>query len=170
MNRKEIVNLIQFVMPNFPSMQEKDMKPTAILWHRTLSDLPYDVAEMAISKVLNTSKFFPTVAEIREAAVLITQPRSLDWMEAWGLILEAIRKYGYYREGEAMRSLPAEVAEMAKQFTWRDLCLNEKPDTLRAQFRMAWETRTKRQDELKKLPTEIRTMIEDLTKGMKLLE
>jgi hypothetical protein len=169
MTPKEIFTLMSIATANFPNLQEKDMRPTLTLWDKALSDMPYEVAEKAVIKVLSTSRFFPTVAEIREAAVHITQPRSLDHMEAWGLVLDAIRKYGYYREKEAIESLPQEVAEMVKQFTWRDLCLSETPQTLRAQFRMAWETRAKRTDELKQLPTEIRTMIEDVTKNMKLL-
>lgn len=170
MNRKEIINLLGIATANFPNLQQKEMKPTAVLWERALSDLSYEVAEMAVLKVLSTSKFFPTIAEIREAAALITQPQQLDAMEAWGLIGEAIRKYGYYQQGEAMKSLPEDVKEMVKQFTWRDLCLSETPETLRAQFRMAWEARSKRKKEMKALPTEIRLLLENVTNDMKLIE
>jgi len=170
MNRKEIINLLGIATANFPTLQQKEMKPTAILWEKSLADMSYDVAEKALIKVLSTSKFFPTIAEIREAAAQITQPRTLDAMEAWGLIVQAIRKYGMYRQKEGLESLPEEVRNMANRFTWRELCLNENPDTMRAQFRMAWETQSKRTNELKAIPQEIRLMIEDVTKGMKLLE
>lgn len=170
MNRKEIINLLGIATANFPNLQQKEMKPTAILWEKALADIPYDVAEKAVIKVLSTSKFFPTIAEIREAMAQITQPRTLDAMEAWGLINEAIRKFGYYRQKEAMEFLPDEVREMVKRFTWRELCLSENIETLRAQFRMAWETQSKRRNEMKAIPQEIRILIEDTTKGMKLLE
>jgi hypothetical protein len=170
MNRKEIINLLGIATANFPNLQQKEMKPTAVLWEKALEDIPYDIAEKALIKVLSTSKFFPTLAEIREATAQITQPRTIDAMEAWGLILQAIRKYGYYNEGNAMRSLPEDVAEMAKHFTWRELCLNENPDTIRAQFRMAWETKSKRTNELKALPADIRLMLTDMAQGMKLIE
>jgi hypothetical protein len=170
MNRKEIINLLGIATANFPNLQQKDMTPTAVLWEKTLSDVPYDVAENAVIKVLATSRFFPTIADIREAVGQITQPRTLDAMEAWGLIGEAIRKYGYYQQAEAMNFLPDEVVKMVRQFTWRELCLSENPETLRAQFRMAWETRSKRTNELKALPIGIRELLEDTTKGMKLIE
>lgn len=170
MNRKEIINLIGIATANFPNLQQKEMKPTAILWEKALSDISYDIAEKALIKVLSTSKFFPTVADIRDATAQITQPRTLDAMEAWGLIGEAIRKFGFYRQKEAMESLPSDVADMVKRFTWRELCLSESPDTLRAQFRMAWDTHSKRKNEMKAIPQDIRHMIEDTTKGMKLLE
>jgi hypothetical protein len=168
-NRKEIINLLGIATANFPSTQEKDMKPTAVLWEKALSDISYDVAEKALIKVLSTSKFFPTLADIREAVGQITEPRTLDAMEAWGLIGQSIRKFGFYRQKEAMESLPDDVAEMVKQFTWRDLCLSEEPEILRAQFRKAWEVRSKRKNELKSLPSEIRSLLEDTSKNMKLI-
>lgn len=170
MNKKEIINLLAIATANFPTMQERDMKPTAILWEKSLSDIPYEIAEKAILKVLSTSRFFPTIAEIREASVQITQPRTLDAIEAWGLIVQAIRKYGLYRQGEALGSLPPDVAEMARRFTWRELCLNENPDTLRAQFRMAWETQSKRDKETKALPADIRLMIDNVASNLKMIE
>jgi hypothetical protein len=169
-NRKEIINLLGIATANFPNLQQKEMKPTAILWEKALADIPYDVAEKAVIKVLSTSKFFPTIAEIREAMAQITQPRTLDAMEAWGLINEAIRKFGYYRQKEAMEFLPDDIREMVKRFTWRELCLSENVETLRAQFRMAWDTQSKRRNEMKAIPQDIRFLIEDSTKGMKLLE
>lgn len=170
LNRKEIINLLGIATANFPNLQQKDMMPTAVLWEKALTDIPYHIAEKAVIKVLSTSRFFPTIADIREAVAQITQPRTLDAIEAWGLIVGAIRKYGYYQQKEAMASLPDDVAEMVKRFTWRELCLNENPDTLRAQFRMAWDTQSKRKNEMKSLPTEIRHMIEGVAEGMKMIE
>ena len=170
MNRKEIINLLGIATANFPNLQQKEMKPTAILWEKALADIPYEVAEKAVIKVLSTSKFFPTIAEIRDATAQITQPRTLDAIEAWGMIVQAIRKYGYYNQGAALQSLPEDVAEMVKRFTWRELCLSENVETLRAQFRMAWETQSKRKNELKALPTEIRLLLEGATQNIKRIE
>lgn len=170
MNKQEIVQLMSIATANFPNMQGKDMKPTAVLWEKALSDIPYDVAEKALVKVLSTSKFFPTIADIRESATDLTQPRIMDAMEAWGLITEAIRKHGYYDKENGMKSLPPDVSEMVRRFGWNELCTNTNPDTMRAQFRMAWESQSKRINEHQRLPAEIRNVIDGLTNGMKMLE
>lgn len=169
MNKNEVVDLLGIVTANFPRLQEKEMKPTAVLWEMSLSDMPYEVAKKAIIKVLSTNKFFPTVAEIRAAAVEMTQPRGMDAMEAWHKITEAIRKYGYTRQEEGLSSLPNDVRQMAERFGWRELCLNENPDTLRAQFRMAWDQASKRQNEFKVLPENIQDAISDQSDGMKMI-
>ncbi|WP_447579980.1 replicative helicase loader/inhibitor [Acinetobacter baumannii] len=166
MNRKEIINLLAIATANFPNMQERDMKPTAVLWEKSLSDIEYGTAEKALLKVLSTSRFFPTIAELREAIADITNPRSIDAMEAWGLIGQAIRKYGFYRQAEAVASLPSDVADMVKRFTWRELCLSENIDTIRAQFRMAWETQSKRKKEMNALPVDIRNLLESSTRPL----
>src|SRR5690554_198287 len=75
MTRSEVAKLLSLATANFPAMQERDMRPTLVLWEKMLSDLPPEVAEAALLKVLVSAKFFPTVAEIREAAVQISQPR-----------------------------------------------------------------------------------------------
>lgn len=170
MNRKEIIDLLGIATANFPTMQERDLKPTAILWEKSLHDIPYQVAEKALIKVLSTSRFFPTIAELRDACSQLTNPRRIDAMEAWGMIVQAIRRYGMYRQQEGLESLPNDVRVMAERFTWRELCLNEKPDTLRAQFRMAWETESKRTNEINSLPQDIREMIEGVTTNFKLLD
>jgi Loader and inhibitor of phage G40P len=170
MNRKQVAGLLMLALSNFPNMQEKNMQPTAALWEKAFSDMDYPTAEKALIKVLSTSRFFPTVADIREAAAQINQPRIMDAMEAWGLIVQAIRKYGMYRQKEGLDSLPDDVRAMANRFTWRELCLNENPDTMRAQFRMAWETQSKRENEMRQIPQEIRQYIEGTVNSMKLLD
>lgn len=170
MHKKEVMNLLSIATGNFPRLQDKDMRPTAELWAKALSDMPYETAEKAVIKVLSTSKFFPTLSEIRHAAAELTQPQRMTAMEAWEWITQAIRKYGTWREAEGLASLPEDVRRMAEQFTWRELCLNENPDTLRAQFRMAWETQSKREEEMKAVPGEIRQMLGDITNGMKMIE
>jgi len=170
MTRKEIVTLLSMATANFPSTQKQDLTATLMLWEKALSDIPYQVAENAVIKVLATSKFFPTIAEIREAATQLRQPRKIDAMEAWGQIMTAVRRYGSYRESEGVASLPADIAKMVERFTWREICTNDNPDTLRAQFRMAWEVESKRENEYASLPPEISKMIEGATKGMMLSE
>jgi hypothetical protein len=138
---------------NWPAEgKEEDL---VTLWEMMLSDMPLDIAKKAVQMHLSKSVYPPTIADIREAGSQIAQPRTMDAIEAWDLVCKAIRKYGFYRELDGIASLPDDVAKMAKMFSWRELCLNENPDTLRAQFRMAWETMAKRKKEQNILPQEI---------------
>ena len=121
MTLKEATNLVGLAIANFPNMQEKDMRPTAKLWMQMLSDIPYSIAEKAILRSLSTAKFFPTVAEIREAAVLLTKPEIPTAIEAWGEVMNAIRRYGYYRPNEALASMTPITQSIVKKIGWREI-------------------------------------------------
>ncbi len=159
MTQQEATKLVAFALANFPNMQEKDLRPTAKLWAHILSDIPYPVAEKALIKVLATAKFFPTVAEIRDAAMQLTQPTIPTALEAWGEVQRAWGLYGWSRQEEALASMSPLTAEVCRRFGWRDMCACEEPEVLRGQFRMAYEQYAGRQKEMAVLPDNVRSLI-----------
>lgn len=92
MTSAQIKELIAMALANFPHMQEKELGPTIALWKGMLSDMPYELAKASLFKVLATCKFWPNVAEIREAALSLTGNKAPTALEAWGQIREAIRR------------------------------------------------------------------------------
>lgn len=160
MTNKEISALIALTAANFPNMQERDMRPTANLWRELLSDIPFEVAKTAIVKVLVTTKFWPTVAEIREAAVSLTSPQILSPAEAWALVEQANDRYGYYKPIEGMQSLPPAVQEAVKAMGgFREVCASENPGVTRGQFLKMYEQFAAREKEMAVLPANVRELI-----------
>src|SRR5690625_1254124 len=152
MNKTEIIKLIRVLSANYRNFPEQGKEQdTVMLWESMLDDMDYDTGRAAVKAHIARSPFPPTIADIRDSAVMLANRDSMDAIEAWGEVVKAIRKYGFYNQAEAMESLPQEVREMVERFTWRELCLSENIDTLRAQFRMAWETMQKRRVEEKKI-------------------
>ncbi|MEW6726887.1 MAG: replicative helicase loader/inhibitor [Bacillota bacterium] len=160
MTKLEVGRLIAAAAANWPQLQERDLAPTAALWERMLADIPYELAERALAKVLATARFFPTVAEIRSAALELTQGRRKTAAEAWDEVTQAMRRYGYYSEAEALASMTPEVAAMCQRFGWRDMCSCEDVEVLRGQFRKAWEAQQDAEREMAVLPAPIREMIQ----------
>ena len=165
MSKEEVRKLLMLAISNFPNMQEKDMKPTAVLWEEILSDMPFEVAKAALIRVLSTSKFFPTVADIREAAVN-NAGRQSSWIEAWGEAQRAIRGYGYYRESEGMNSLSPLTRTTMENIGWKNFCMSEEEGVLRGQFRMAYETMQTRDNETARLPQGLKDMIGQIGQKM----
>lgn len=169
MTPDEIKKLLQWVSANFPNMQEKDLRPTAALWEKLLGDIPYETAEKAVVMVLSTSKYFPTVAEIRTAALKISSPQRLTAAEAWGEVMRAMRRYDIHEEIAVSRNLSPMVAQVVRCFGWREICLSEKPEIIRAQFRQAYETQIAREHEKEVIPSDVRQLINQAMAKMKLL-
>ena len=169
MTKQEIGALLALATANFPSMQEKDMRPTANLWSEMLSDIPFDIAKAALIKVLATARFWPTVAEIREAAAEIINPQLPSPIEAWGEVVQAIKIYGLYRQEEGLNSLSPITKRVVQNIGWREICLCEQPDIIRGQFRMAYEQYAKREKEEAVLPAEVKQLAGDRNKVLSLV-
>ena len=59
--------VLQAAFPNFYSRAE-DRDAAVKIWAAALDDLPYGEAQAAVMRVIRTSRFPPTVAEVRQAA------------------------------------------------------------------------------------------------------
>ena len=130
------------ILPNQPAME---------LWYRELADIPAQVAEMSLRKWVATNKWSPSIADIRETAATITNGEPLTWGESWELALQAVRKFGSYRPGEAMASLDPLTRRCVKNIGYMQLCMSENIATDRANYRMIFETMAQREQMEKQL-------------------
>jgi hypothetical protein len=67
------------------------------IYRRMLADLDYPVVNAAVERLIATSKFFPTIAEIREACVHTIEGDRRTGLEAWGDVVRAMGRQGAYR-------------------------------------------------------------------------
>lgn len=130
MTRAEITELLAIIAAAWPGGHFAGR--TVDVYRNMLADLDYPAAQAAVSRLITTSRFLPTVAEIRSAAVDVTQgPRRLGG-EAWGDVVAEIRRVGYV--GEPRFDDPC-VTECVKALGWRHLCIGEAPEASdRARF------------------------------------
>lgn len=113
-----------------------------------LSDIPPQILEVAVKKLIMTNKFLPSIAEIRETAYgikgIISGTAAPDESEAWGEVIKAIRSVGYY--GKPKFSHEA-ITVAVNNIGWQDICMttNDGMNTLRSQFRRAYQLAAQRQ-------------------------
>lgn len=141
------------------------------IWYRLLKDLPYDLVSAAVQKHILTSKFPPTVAEIRESCVDVCSGPQMSWVEGWSLIGKVMSRYGYNRPSEAIQELKRRderTGRVAELLGWENLCLSENIVADRANFRQCYETMTEREKETAKLPEAFRTMIAGVGERLRL--
>lgn len=113
-----------------------------------LSDIPPQILEAAVKKLIMTNKFLPSIAEIRETAYgikgIISGTAAPDESEAWGEVVKAIQSVGYY--GKPKFSHEA-ITAAVNNIGWQDICMTtyDGMNTLRAQFRRAYQLAAQRQ-------------------------
>ena len=124
------------ILPNSQAME---------LWYRELQDIPYPIAEAALRKWVNTNKWSPSIAEIREITVDVKHGEIPDWGEGWEQVQRAIRRFGSYRPKEALDSLDPLTRKCAERLGFKELCMSENPMADRANFRAIYETLAQRE-------------------------
>lgn len=172
MTLAETAKLVAVAVSCFPSLQERDMKATTTGWHQIMHHLPFELAQAALTKVLATSHFFPTPAQVLAAAATL-QPQSLpDPEAAWQEVLIQISHVGY--TGTPAWSHPA-VGKAAEALYggWVNLCQSLMVDTLgvdRAHFMRLYESFSRQERENRILPPAVVQLAEKLVRSIKARE
>ncbi len=140
-DKKKFLGLMAGLKSNYPNWQfNLNDKVTLTLWFEGLKDIPYEVLNLGIMKLLSEEQFYPNIAKIRKACASIITVPSTDPTEGWGLVQKAISSFGYMRGEEALASLPPDVAEGVKRTGgWMALCMDESPEITRAHFHKAMQ-------------------------------
>jgi hypothetical protein len=135
-------------------MQEKDPGPIVDSWCLFLGDMPYDLAQQALVKVMCAARNFPLPAEIRDAAVSLLGGGLPTWEEAWQELLKAISDYGMYRVPQWTHEAIGEVVK-ATWGSWQRCCESMPAgggSAERAQFRDMYLGLTRHDREAATLP------------------
>ena len=134
-NETDIIKVLAPYLAAFP--QSRMDRSGLIIYARALKELSVAEINAAMLHLMRTMKFFPSVAEIFEAADTIRGAAKSSGLpdagEAWREAIACVQKYSVYKEWQY--SCDA-VKQACKRFGVRDLCELETDNvnTARAQF------------------------------------
>jgi hypothetical protein len=106
-----------------------------------LADIPADRLRAAVEQCLATCRFFPTIADLREAAGLLGEDRFPTPIEAWDETCRAIRARARGVSFEWTSPLAEKVARAMDLYT---LARSENPSTDRAHYLAAYREEVER--------------------------
>lgn len=157
MNKAETIKFLGIIHAFFPNKDESKEQIQAKVngWHIMLEDMPYDLAEQALKAVLSKTKFFPTIAEIREEASRIARPMPTAG-QAWEETVNRIRKIGH--TGKPIFSDPL-IGRAAHAMGWMDMCTSENIDVVRGQFIKLYNDMAKEEREKTQVPLSVHRKI-----------
>jgi hypothetical protein len=147
MDKTDVIKLVGICSVNYRNFPEAGKEALLIdLWANMLSDVTYQIAEIAIKKYMSESVFPPTIADIRQRIAEVTKPRTVTPIEAWGNVTAVIRKYGSYNETKALEELDQLTRRAVQYFGYRELCLSENVMVDRAHFLKMFESLAEREN------------------------
>lgn len=157
MNDDLIAKLTQL----FKAFRQKDatVDGTLDVYLERLSEFPAPVVIAAIDRLIDTSRFLPTIAEIKESAVLGPLGQQLA-DEAWVEVRREARRVGYNRPPvfSGGRFLPADVPEFSSPVIaaaayavgWELICTgDDSRGFIRDQFLKAFKALSERETRAK---------------------
>lgn len=122
--------------------------PEAVdIWYRKLGDIPYDVMAAVVNRWIETKTQPPTIAALRQEADIVVNGLPPTWADGWEQVQKAIGRYGYMQREGALASMDEVTAETVRRIGWQQICESENVDALRANFRMVYETMSRRAQE-----------------------
>lgn len=158
MTRDEFTPILAGIIAVYPNFKVAESTESIEFWYRMLEDLTRDEFALAVDRYILKSPFPPTIADLRKCAAEKPELKR-DWSLGWGLVLEAIRKFGYYNEEAALSYLAEKdimTAEVVRRLGFQNLCQSENLQNDRANFRMAYEVEMDKRREYAALPAGMR--------------
>ena len=159
MDKKEFAMFAMALKTYYPREQLLPNQQAIELWFRELQDIPAKVADAALRKWVQTNKWSPSIADIREVSASLVQPEIPDWGEGWKQVQEAIKKYGYYNSQKALASMDPLTRQCVERMGFTELCLSENAMADRANFRMNYEQELHRKKMDAQLPMKLKQLI-----------
>lgn len=158
--KAELAKLVGFLAASFPAAKITDQTIEAYI--AMLQDVPTGVLKVAIQQCANDSKFFPSLAEIRERVAMISQPSHLNAAEAWEQVMIAMRRDGFYRHPSFTNPVLQRAVEA---MDWQALCSSENTIADRAHFMKIYDQLIEREKQDSKLLPNARTLRARLTEA-----
>ena len=169
MTREETVKIIRIMVDSYPNYKPNDISETVDVWHMMLSDYDYNLVAMALKAYIlsDTSGFAPSIGQLVDKMKSITNPQELNEMEAWSLVCDALQNsgYNYAEEYEKLPPLVQKAVGLPKQLQEWALTENLNKDVVGSNFMRCYRIEVERQNEISKMPQNVREMLESISNG-----
>ena len=157
--------IIAVMLVSYPNFKPIDTELMATTWADMLNEYSYEQVSVALKCYIttDTSGFAPSIGQLIDKLKTVEQPQELNELQAWGLVRKAINNSGYHSE-EEFAKLPPLVQKAVgtpgqlKQWGMSDI---ESIETVaQSNFMRTYRAVVKREDEVSRMPIEIRHLIQ----------
>ena len=179
MTREEtikVIGIITTAYPNFDKFRdEKHIRSMVAIWADMFSEDDAGLVALAVKEHISTSKWPPSIAEIREIMTRIAHPDIIPPDEAWEVVSKYLATEGEYNHGDIYRALPRAIAEAVDSIGYGQLYAMHvayarghaaKAGLDRVAFMQAYEDKVERQRRQAMLPGSLRQKIEAVSAGL----
>ncbi len=169
MTREETVKIIRIMVDSYPNYKPDNLSETVDVWNMMLEEYSYQQVSMALKSYIlsDTSGFAPAIGQLVDKIHSMMQPEQLNEMEAWALVAKALRNGGYHALEEYEKLPPAVQKAVGTHEQLRNWALDEyfNEENAKKNFIFAYRAEVKREQELSKMPSDVRRLIESVNQN-----
>ena len=153
----------------YPNYQVENKEFTINAWYAIIGDCDYKPMEKALQAYIttDTSGVAPSSGQLLDKLHAIQNPQELNEMEAWSLVSKALRN-GYYGAVEEFNNLPPLVQKAVGSpdnlRNWAQTDSESIENVVQSNFMRSYRLVVNRENEIKKMPADVRTLIENVNK------
>lgn len=181
MNRSETVGImavLEVAYPKFYANKTKDEKDAAInLWTKLFKSDDAKIVTEAVHAMVCTLEFPPAIADIKKKIALLTQSQVPSEMEAWGLVLQAIKNANYYSnpgERSKAQEMFENLPEICQRLVgspnqlreWANIEIDDLSTVVQSNFIKSYRIKAQQIKEYSMLPDSSKKLIGELSKTM----
>lgn len=130
----EIVKLVGMMAAAYSNTQVSS--ETIKVYVAMLEDIPLALLTVSVQQCMAESEFMPTIAKLREKALVLSSPVAPEPLEAWGIVLKEITRTGFYHSPTFENPI---IAKAVDCIGWQTLCSSENAIADRAHFGKVYE-------------------------------
>lgn len=124
MRKSEVAEIVMMLLASYPTA--KTVERTSELYETMLADLDFAVARKAVTRLIVTSKWLPTIAEIRESCTALVHGPLRAGGEAWRDAIGEVRRGGRYAQPRFADALVGETIRLWG--SWQGFCDSPEDD------------------------------------------
>lgn len=164
MNDRETKAILSVIKAAYPSFgKDADPAVNVKLWERMFAGDQYRVVLEAVDSLIATSKFNPTIADVKEKVFLLTTLQPMTELEAWQLVHKAISYYNAQEKFDALPQLLQKLVGSPNQLReWALMDSETVNSVIQSNFMRSYTVRIRQEKEMSMLPESARTMIQAL--------
>ena len=169
MTETEVRKFLAMTQAVYPNYNPPSREAAVNAWLMCLSEYDNNVVMAAFKAYIttDTSGFAPSIGQLLDKLHTIQNPQELNEMEAWSLVSKALRN-GYYGAVEEFNNLPPLVQKAVGSpdnlRNWSQTDTNSIENVVQSNFMRSYRLVVNRENEIKKMPADVRTLIENVNK------
>ena len=161
--KEDFMKLVAVLRAAYNSDKFMPDKQSALVWYEMLKDIDYPVLMQGCYKLIQSSPYPPTIADIRASCASLQAVERLSDLEAWAMVRKALSNGTYGAEQEYAKlpplvqravGTPAVIREMAQAD------MESVATVFQSQFLRAYRAEVQRAVDMAKLSPKIRTLLE----------